>query len=136
MKTGRFIFLKKAFRNYRQNKKAYAAYPFPYVRGVDYSKPRIDTDRTQIPAEQMVLSMIDKKSDLEKAIKLVEETLRWFELEGYGRERYIKYRLIDGMSGLVACDKIGIDERTGRRWQRDVFEKAERIGEELGVFKQ
>lgn len=136
MKTGRYATIRKAFRNYKDNKKALANYPFPYVRGVDYTKPRVTPDKTQNGAEQMILSAIDKKSDLELFVRLVDETVRWFALEGYGRERYIKLRLIDGHSEIVACDRIGIADRTGRRWTRDVFEKAEMIGESLGVFQE
>lgn len=136
MKTGRYASIAKAFRRYEGNKRALANYPFPYVRGVDYTKPRITPDRTQNGAEQMILSVIDEKSDLERLVRLVDETLKWFELEGYGRERYIKLRMINGMSEFAACDRIGISERTGRRWKRDIFEKAELIGECIGVFKE
>ena len=136
MKTGRYATIRKAFQNYKENKKALANYPFPYVRGVDYTKPRITPDNTQNGAEQMILSVIDKKSDLERLVHLVDETVKWFEVEGYGRERYIKLRLIDGHSEYVACERIGIAERTGRRWKRDIYEKAEYIGESIGVFQE
>ena len=136
MKTGIYVTIQKAFREYKNNQKALANYPFPYVRAVDYSQPRITPDKTKNVSEQMVLSMIDKKSDLERLVRLVNETLEWFEVEGFGRERYIKLRLIDGRSEWVTCDKIGIAERTGRRWKRDIFEKAEYFGEKLGVFQE
>ncbi len=135
MKTGRFLAVRKAFQNYKQNKKTLAAYPYPTVSGVDYSKPRVTPDKTQNGQESMILSAISKRNDLEGFVRLVEETVRWFELEGYGRERYIKIRLIDGYSEIMACDRIGISERTGRRWKRDIYEKAEMIAENLGVFQ-
>ena len=136
MKTGRYATVRKAFKSYKDNKKELADAPFSYVCGVDYTKPRITGDRTQNNAERMVLLAIDRKHDLELLVQLVDQTVRWFALEGYGRERYIKIRLIDGQSEIAACERIGISERTGRRWKRDVFEKAEVIGENLGVFQE
>jgi hypothetical protein len=135
MKTGRYATIRKAFQNYKANKRALENYPFPYVRGVDYSKPRVTPDSTQNGTEQMILSVIDKKSDLERFVRLVDETVKWFELEGYGRERYIRLRLIDGHSEVAACMRIGIADRTGRRWKRDIYEKAEMIAEKIGIFQ-
>ena len=134
MKTGRYMTIQKAFRNYKDNKKALANYPFPYVSGIDYTKPRITPDKTQNGAERMVLSVIDKKDDLERFVRLVEEVVHWFEIEGYGRERYIQLRLINGFSEIATCERIGIAERTGRYWKRDIFEKTEAIGESIGIF--
>lgn len=136
MKTGRYLIVQKAFRGYKENKKALAKFSYPTVSGIDYTKTRITADKTQNTQESIIASAIEKKCDLERIVRLVEETAKWFELEGYGRERYIKLRLIDGLSEIMACDRIGIADRTGRRWKQDIFEKAEMIGEKIGVFQE
>lgn len=136
MKTGRYLTIQRAFRDYNKNKKALANYPYPYTSGIDYTKPRVKGDNTKNGAEQMVLSVIDKKLDLERFVALVDKTVEWFALEGYGREQYIQKRLIRGESETIACMDIGIDERTGRRWKIDIFEKAETIAIQLGVFEK
>lgn len=134
MKQGHWLTIDKAFKGYRRNLVALKSYPYPYVSGVDYSKPRVTGDGYTNGTEQMVMSCIEKKDDLEKQVRLVEEVVKWFEIEGYGRERYIKYRYFKGMGEYRACDELGISDRTGRRWKRDVFEKAEAIGMNIGLF--
>ena len=136
MKTGRYAMIRKIFRDYKQNKKLLANYPLPSLSGIDYTKPRITTDKTLNGQEESILSALDKKNDLEQLVRLVDEVMRWFAVEGYGRERYIRLRLIDGLSEFMSCERIGIADRTGRRWKRDIFEKAEIFGEELGVFRR
>jgi len=66
----------------------------------------------------------------------VEEVVRWFEIEGYGRERYIKYRYFKGATNLNACYEIGISEKTGKNWKRDIFYTAEAIAENIGIFSK
>lgn len=134
MKQGHWLTIEKAFKGYKKNLATLKNYPYPYVSGVDYTKPRTTGDGYTNGQEQMVMSAIDKKVDLEKQVRLVEETVRWFEVEGYGRERYIKYRYLKNMGEYRACDELGISDRTGRRWKRDVFEKAEAIGVNIGLF--
>lgn len=134
MKTGRYLTLKKIFREYNQNKRKIQENDFPYISGIDYTKPRVTPDKTQNRQESIMVSNLDKKNELENYVRLVDEVIRWFTIEGYGRERYIQFRLINGLSEFVACEKIGITERTGRRWKRDIFEKSEILGEDVGVF--
>lgn len=124
----------KAFKNYNANKKTLRNYPLPTLSGVDYSKPAVKGDKTKNGNEQMILSALNKKSELENLVELVDKTLAWFEVEGYGRERYIQLRLINRSSEVSSCLTIGISERTGRNWRRDIFEKAEIYAEKIGIF--
>lgn len=134
MKQGHYMTIDKAFKGYRRNLAALRSYPYPYVSGVDYSKPRVTGDGYKNGQEQMVMSAIDKKEDLEKQVRLVEEVVRWFEIEGHGRERYIYFRYTRGYGHLRACEETGVSERMGLYWKRDIFGKAEIIGERLGLF--
>lgn len=136
MKQGHYLTIEKAFKGYKRNLAALRSYPYPYVSGVDYSKPRVTGDGYKNGQEQMIWSCIDKKDDLEKQVRLVEEVVRWFEIEGYGRERYIKYRYFKGATNLNACYEIGISEKTGKNWKRDIFYKAEAIAENIGIFQK
>ena len=76
MKQGHWLTIDKAFKGYRRNLVALKSYPYPYVSGVDYSKPRVTGDGYKNGTEQMVMSAIDKKDDLEKQVRLVEEVVR------------------------------------------------------------
>lgn len=136
MKQGHWLTIDKAFKGYKRNLVALKSYPYPYVSGVDYSKPRVTGDGYTNGQAQMVMSCIEKKDDLEKQVRLVEEVVRWFEIEGYGRERYIKYRYFKGATNLNACYAIGISEKTGKNWKRDIFYKAEAIAENIGIFSK
>ena len=82
----------------------------------------------------MIWSCIDKKDELEKQVKLVEEVVKWLEIEGHGRDRYIYFRYTKEYGHLRACEETGISERMGRYWKNDIFGKAEIIGERLGIF--
>ncbi len=134
MKQGHWLTIDKAFKGYKRNLAALKNFPFPYTAGVDYSKPRITGDGYKNGQEQMIMSCIEKKEDLEKQVRLVEEVVKWLEIEGYGRERYIKYRYLKGTTNLHACLEIGISEKTGKNWKRDIFYKAESIAERIGIF--
>ena len=135
MKTGKYVTVRKAFQNYKQNKKKLAGVDFSVLSGIDYTKPRITADKTKNGQEDKLISTLDKQMELFKLVRLVEETLQWFAIEGFGKEKYIRLRMIDGLSETLACLQIGIAERTGRNWKRDVYEKAMVIGENIGVFQ-
>lgn len=135
MKQGHYITINKAFKGYKKNLAALKNYPYPYPSGVDYTKPRVTGDGYTNGQAQMVMSCIEKKEELEKQVRLVEEVLRYLEIEGFGRERYIKYRYFRGYGHLRACEEVGICERTGKYWKRDIFEKSETIGIRIGLFE-
>lgn len=135
MKQGHYVAIEGAFKNYRRNKRALDNYPYPYSAGIDYSKERVQGDMSRNVAEQMILSVIDERDWLWREVELVRRTLTWFELQGYGKDQYIKYRYIEGRTEYSAAEKIGITDRTGRNWKREIFEKAELIGFQLGIFK-
>lgn len=134
MKQGHYLTIEKAFKGYKRNLAALRSYPYAYVSGVDYSKPRVTGDGYKNEQEQMTMSVIEKKEDLEKQIKLVEEVIRWFELEGYGREEYIKKRYIQRKTNIETSMEIGIDESTGKRWNQIILKKAETIARKMQNF--
>lgn len=134
MKQGHYMTIEKAFKGYKRNLAALRSYPYAYVSGVDYSKPRVTGDGYKNGQEQMTMSVIEKKEDLEMQIKLVEEVIRWFELEGYGREEYIKKRYIQRKTNIETSMEIGIDESTGKRWNRIILKKAETIAGKMQNF--
>lgn len=136
MKQGHWVTIEKAFKGYMRNRVALKNYPFPYASGIDYSKPRVTGDGYKNGQEQMILSCIEKKEELEQQVRLVEEVIRWLEIEGYGRERYIKYIYLSGATNVRACYEIGISEKTGKNWKRDIFYKAEAIAENIGIFSK
>ena len=98
----------------------------------NYQKARVKGDCYKNIPEQLILSCIDKVEDIQKQVDLVEETYKYFKHEGQLRDFYMnKHRC----TNVRACYEIGIDDRTGKRWKKCIFEKAETIGQELGFFK-
>ena len=135
MKQGHYVTIEGAFKNYRRKQKGIRQLPLSVFRG-DRLQQRARAGRyVRNVAEQMILSVIDERDWLWREVELVKRTLTWFELQGYGKDQYIKYRYIEGRTEYSAAEKIGITDRTGRNWKREIFEKAELIGFQLGIFK-
>ena len=135
MKQGHYLTIDKAFQNYWENKEYLTNYPYPHA--VNYQKARVKGDCYKNIPEQLILSCIDKVEDIQKQVDLVEETYKYFKHEGQLRDLYIKiiYMNKHRCTNVRACYVIGIDDRTGKRWKKCIFEKAETIGQELGFFK-
>lgn len=133
MKTEHWKEIGKAFRDYTDNLDKLKNMPYPTVSGVDYSRPAIMGDKSQNGSEKAILSDIEKRTYLEKRVNLVKHVIDFLEAEGYGRERYVYECYFRHKSNYQACDKIGISERTGKYWKRDIFYKAEFYAEKLGI---
>ena len=122
--------LKAIFRNYKANKKALRDdYDFPTVSAVDFSRISIQTDRSRNVQEDKIINYADKKTALYAQVYIVEEVLRWFQLEGHGRERFINIFMIDHCSWTKTEMECHISNQTILRWHREVLEKAEMVAE-------
>jgi hypothetical protein len=119
--------LKDIFRNYKENKKALRDdYNFPSLSAVDFSRIAVQTDKSRNIQEDKIIDYADKKTALYAQVFIVEEVLRWFEVEGHGRERFIKVYVIDGSSWNKAMRECHISSPTTlASWLRDALEKAD-----------
>ena len=116
------------FRNYKQTKKELDNnYSIPVPSGIDYDKISIKTDKSKNNVEDMTVDYCAKREDLFRRVFIVEETLKWFQLEGHGRERFIHFFFIDGNSWVKTESVFRLAPDTIRRWRRDVLEKAKMI---------
>lgn len=122
------------FREYRRDKRELTdKYNIPTPSGIAYDKSPVTGDKYKNVSETMTIDYISKREYLFKRVYVVEEVLRWFELEGHGRDRFIIVRLINGASIVESMYLCHASERTLWGWQRDVLEKAETVAGLFGV---
>lgn len=125
------------FQRYKSNLRTLKDdYDFPSVTGVDFSRIAVTSDKSRNVQEDKIINYADKKTKLYGEVFIVEETVKWFELEGHGRERFINYFLIGGHSWISTEMHCGISRDTLARWRKEVFEKAETVGKWIGFFEK
>ena len=106
-------------------------YAIPVPSGIDYAKIVVKSDTTKNTQEDISVAYAARRELLFKQISIVEEVLRWFALEGHGRERFIKVFFIERALWVMAEMDCHVSRDTLSRWRRDVLEKAEIVGEWL-----
>ena len=123
------------FKNYKANKKALKEdYGFPSITGVDFSRISIQTDKSRNIQEDKIISYADEKTRLFAQVYIVDEVMRYFVLEGHGRERFIQVYYIDGASWRRTIIECHVSEGTLSYWRRDMLEKAKMVAEWLNYF--
>lgn len=128
MKREREKQIKKWFREYNSNKTELRNdYNIPVPSGIAYDRISVKTDKSTNGVENMTVEYASKREDLYKRVYIVDEVLRWFRLEGHGRERFIKIHLIEGNSIRYTATKLCLGERTVLYWQTEIFEKADTV---------
>ena len=74
--------LVEIFRTYKDNKKELATdYNIPVPSGVRYDKIVIKTDNSVNGVEKITVDYIARREELFKKVYIVDEVLRWFQLE-------------------------------------------------------
>ena len=128
MKKERRRELLRLFRDYKRNKRELDNnYNIPVPSGIAYDKVRVTGDKTKNVTEIMTLEYISKRDDLFKRVHIVEEVLRWFELEGHGRDRFITVRMMSGVSFTQSEYICHASIRTMLRWQDEILDKTETV---------
>lgn len=123
------------FKNYKANKKALKEdYGFPSVTAVDFSRISIQTDKSRNIQEDKIISYADEKTRLFAQVYIVDEVMRYFVLEGHGRERFVTSSLINGDSWTKTEMLCCVSRGTMSYWRRDVIEKAEMVADWLNYF--
>ncbi len=136
MKKDREKAIDRIFRSYRTNIRILREdYSFPSISGVDFSRISVMTDKSKNTQEDKIINYADRRTKLFGEVYIVDEVLQWFELEGHGRERFIKHFLIENNSWVSTELHCGISRETLARWRKDAFEKAETVGKWIGYFK-
>lgn len=127
--------LVEIFRSYKDNKKELTnEYSIPVPSGVRYDKIAVKTDKSVNGVEKMTVDYIARREDLFKKVYIVDEVLRWFQLEGHGRERFIKSFLIDGNSWTKSEVECCVSRGALSYWRREVLEKAETVAMWVNYF--
>ena len=123
------------FRSYKENKKELTNdSSIPVPSGVRYDKIAVQTDKSVNGVEKMTVDYIARREDLLKKVYIVDEVLRWFQLEGHGRERFIKSFLIDGNSWTKSEVECCVSRGALSYWRREVLEKAETVAMWVNYF--
>ena len=123
------------FKNYKANKRTLKEdYNFPSITGVDFSRISIQTDKSRNVQEDKIISYADEKTRLFAQVYIVDEVMRYFVLEGHGRERFVTSSLINGDSWTKTEMLCCVSRGTMSYWRRDVIEKAEMVADWLNYF--
>lgn len=131
-------YIKRAFRDYVNNKRRLEMLNIPGLGGVDYSRPSVVTDHSN-GTEKTVLRYIDKKDTLEKQVEIVKRTIEHYKIEdkkhgGEGKASYIYNRWLRRLSFRKAAIQSHIAESTSAYWTEEIFFTAEIIAEEYQLF--
>lgn len=126
--------IERILRGYKTNKRLLRTeYNIPVPSGIAYDKVFVQSDKSKNVTECMTIEYIAKREELFKKVWVVDETVRWFELEGHGREQFIKVFFINGNSWVKTEIECGMSRDTLGRWRREVLEKADIVCKWLGV---
>ena len=131
-------YIKRAFRDYVNNKRRLEMLNIPSLGGVDYSRPSVVSDHSN-GTEKTVLRYIDKKDTLEKQVEIVKRTIEHYKIEdkkhgGEGKASYIYNRWLRRLSFRKAAIQSHIAESTSAYWTEEIFFTAEIIAEEYQLF--
>ncbi len=131
-------YIKRAFRDYVNNKRRLEMLNIPGLGGVDYSRPSVVSDHSN-GTEKTVLRYIDKKDTLEKQVEIVKRTIEHYKIEdkkhgGEGKASYIYNRWLRRLSFRKAAIQSHIAESTSAYWTEEIFFTAEIIAEEYQLF--
>lgn len=135
MRKAREKLITQIFSRYRQNEKELLEdLNFPSLGATDYSKISVQSTKGNTQ-EDKIINYADRRTVLFAEKFIVEETLQYFHLEGHGRDRFVRFFFIDGNGWIATQIECNICERTLAYWRRDVLEKAEILGRDIGYFK-
>ena len=131
-------YIKRAFRDYVNNKRTLENMNFPGLGGVDYSRPSVVSDHSN-GTEKTVLRYIDRKQIVEKQVEIVKRTIEHYKIEdkkhgGDGKAKYIYNRWLRRFSYRKSAKLLNISERTSDYWIEEIFFTAEIIAEEYSLF--
>lgn len=131
-------YIKRAFKDYVQNKKELSTIPIPGQSGLDYSKPAISSDGNENCVEKQIISYVDKKRRLEKQVEIVKRTLEHFRMEFLAKGKrhylYICARWIKQMSYRRAAIECEISESTAGFWIEEIYTVAQTYAETYELF--
>ena len=131
-------YIKRAFRDYVNNKRRLEMLNIPGLGGVDYSRPSVVSDHSN-GTEKTVLRYIDKKDILEKQVEIVKRTIEHYKIEdkkhgGEGKASYIYNRWLRRLSYRRSALETNLSERAAMYWEEEIYFTAEIIAEEYGLF--
>lgn len=131
-------YIKRAFRDYVNNKRRLEMLNIPGLGGVDYSRPSVVSGGGN-GTESAVVRYIDDKGDLDRKCEIVRRTMEYYAIEdkrhgGKGKREYIYQRWIRKRSCYVAAMKCNVTDRAARFWREEIYMTAEIIAEQYGLF--
>lgn len=132
--TDKELYIKQAFKRYRENKKALGQMSFYSVRAVDYTKMHVKTNATD-KTENAIIAHIDRKREIEKQIEIVERTIWFYELdEDNGKVEYIKSRWFKRSPAYRAAMDCFISYGASCRWAKDILSVAQRAADMFKLY--
>lgn len=122
--------IERLFRDYERNKQELENdYNFPTLFATSFDRIAVQTDKSKNRSEEIAVKYASRREELYKKVYIVDEVLRWFQLEGHGREKFIKYLLIEGNSWTATEMNCHISRCTLSWWRKEVFEKTKMVAQ-------
>lgn len=127
-------YIKQAFKNYNENKKALKTLAFESVKGINYGE--VKTKKTNAPRwnENALIGYISQKETLEKQIQLVDRVLWWYKLDGGGRDEYIKVRYFKKYPLYRCAMELYAAQGTLCRWDKEFISLAKAAADLFNLY--
>lgn len=135
MKDERIKEIRGIFERYRKNMREYEQLVLPTLKGVNYDKIAVQTDKSNNANEQLLINFLIDKEGIEKEIQLVDKVHDFYaDDRDIELAHLIDIRFRHGKKHWQAVNEVYVSDRQGIRWLERAYEKAEEIGIALHIF--
>lgn len=136
MNTVDFREIKDIFNRYKKNIQIIEQECHNTVKGVDYSKVYIPSDKSVNHVEQLMIMYLINTEKAEREVRLVDLVYDYFSSDrDIELARLIDLRFRQGKPNWLAANGVYISERQAIRWLKKAYEKAFEIGREMNIFE-
>ena len=127
--------IRKIFNSYGRNKAQLRQLSLPGLSAVAYDQPAIMTDKSKNTAEQLILTYLIDKAQLQREIELVDKVYEHFADERDEElAELIDIRFRQGRKHWQASNEVYISDRQALHWLEKAYAKAEEVAEMLHIF--
>lgn len=126
-------YIKACFKEYNENKTRLHRLSFDGLRGVDYTRQHVKGN-TKNGNETALVNYLDKKRNIEKRVALVDRVIWYYDLDGNGKDKYIKLRYIKGRKQYQAAMDLFLSDSTLKAWEREIRETAARCADMFNLW--
>lgn len=128
--------IKRIFNSYGDNITKLRQLEIPGTQNGSYDKISVMTDKSRNTVEQLMITYLIDKENLEKEIALVDRVYEHFADDRDAElAELIDIRFRQGKPHWAAANGVYISDRQALRWLEKAYAKAEEIGMQMRVFE-